>query len=121
MSRFRSCPVTQNTNKKFTEMTIGHLKTVVQPTPETSFIKYVSDNGKYHAWCSYYKQIIAYNVAGEISGLGFRFVALMMEAVRTSETLVYFNETTRRYIPDSYLPLTMQQLIFSRFSLLPCR
>jgi hypothetical protein len=24
----------------------------------------------------------------------------MMEAVRTSETSVYFNETTERYIPD---------------------
>jgi hypothetical protein len=27
-------------------------------------------------------------------------IVLMMEAVRTSETLVYSNETTRRYIPD---------------------
>jgi hypothetical protein len=27
-------------------------------------------------------------------------IALMMAAVRTSETLVYFNETTRRYIPE---------------------
>jgi hypothetical protein len=26
--------------------------------------------------------------------------ALMMEAVRTSETSIYFNETTRRYIPE---------------------
>jgi hypothetical protein len=26
----------------------------------------------------------------------------MMEAVRTSETLVYFNETTRRYTPEGY-------------------
>jgi hypothetical protein len=26
----------------------------------------------------------------------------MMEAVRTPETSVYFNETTRRYIPESY-------------------
>jgi hypothetical protein len=25
----------------------------------------------------------------------------MMEAVRTSETTVYFDETTRRYIPES--------------------
>jgi hypothetical protein len=32
------------------------------------------------------------------------FIALMMEAVHTSETSVYFNETTRRYIPEgSYL------------------
>jgi hypothetical protein len=28
------------------------------------------------------------------------FIALMMEAVRTSETLVYSNETTWRYIPE---------------------
>jgi hypothetical protein len=28
------------------------------------------------------------------------FVALMMEAGSTSETSVYFNDTTRRYIPD---------------------
>jgi hypothetical protein len=27
-------------------------------------------------------------------------IALMMEAVRTSETLVHFNVTTRRYIPE---------------------
>jgi hypothetical protein len=29
-----------------------------------------------------------------------RFIALMMDAVRTSETSVYYNETTRRYIPQ---------------------
>jgi hypothetical protein len=28
-------------------------------------------------------------------------IALMMEVVRTSETSVHFNETTRRYIPES--------------------
>jgi hypothetical protein len=28
------------------------------------------------------------------------FIDLMMEPVRTSETSVYFNETTRRYIPE---------------------
>jgi hypothetical protein len=28
------------------------------------------------------------------------FIALMMEAVRTSETSVYSNEATRRYIPE---------------------
>jgi hypothetical protein len=28
------------------------------------------------------------------------FIALMMEAVRTSETSVYSNKTTSRYIPD---------------------
>jgi hypothetical protein len=27
-------------------------------------------------------------------------IVLMMEAVRTSETFVYFNETTGRYIPE---------------------
>jgi hypothetical protein len=30
----------------------------------------------------------------------FRFIALMMEAVRTSETSVYSKETTWRYIPE---------------------
>jgi hypothetical protein len=30
------------------------------------------------------------------------FIALMMEAVRTSETLVNFNVTTRRYIPEDF-------------------
>jgi hypothetical protein len=30
-----------------------------------------------------------------------RVVASMMEAVRTSETSVYFSETTQRYIPES--------------------
>jgi hypothetical protein len=30
----------------------------------------------------------------------------MMEAVRTSETLVYSNETTRRYIPEDSNPHT---------------
>jgi hypothetical protein len=28
------------------------------------------------------------------------FISLMMEAVRTSETSVYSNETTRRYVPE---------------------
>jgi hypothetical protein len=28
-------------------------------------------------------------------------IALMMEAGRSSETSVYFNKTTRRYIPES--------------------
>jgi hypothetical protein len=27
-------------------------------------------------------------------------ISLVMKAVRTSETSVYFNETTRRYIPE---------------------
>jgi hypothetical protein len=30
----------------------------------------------------------------------YRLIALMMEAVRASETSVYFNETTRHYIPQ---------------------
>jgi hypothetical protein len=40
--------------------------------------------------------IVPYGLV-EFSG---RFIALMMDAVRTSETSVYFNETTRRYIPE---------------------
>jgi hypothetical protein len=28
------------------------------------------------------------------------YIALLMEAVRTSETSVYFNVTARRYIPE---------------------
>jgi hypothetical protein len=32
-----------------------------------------------------------------------RFKAMMMEAVRTSETSVYFNEIIRRYIPEGCL------------------
>jgi hypothetical protein len=30
-----------------------------------------------------------------------RFIVLMMEAECTSETSIYFHETTRRYIPES--------------------
>jgi hypothetical protein len=30
----------------------------------------------------------------------YLFIALMMEAVRTSEMSAYFNETRRRYIPE---------------------
>jgi hypothetical protein len=30
-------------------------------------------------------------------------IALMMEAVSTSETSVHFNVTTQRYIPEDYL------------------
>jgi hypothetical protein len=29
-------------------------------------------------------------------------ITLMMDAAHTSETSVYFNETTRRYIPEGY-------------------
>jgi hypothetical protein len=37
----------------------------------------------------------------EVSLLGYiAIIALMMEAVRTSETSVNFNVTTRRYIPE---------------------
>jgi hypothetical protein len=32
----------------------------------------------------------------------YSLVALMMEAARTSQTSVYFNETARRYIPEGY-------------------
>jgi hypothetical protein len=33
----------------------------------------------------------------------FRGAIALMEAVRTSETCVYFNNTTRRYNPEGYL------------------
>jgi hypothetical protein len=33
-------------------------------------------------------------------GVDRRFIALMIEAVRTSETSVYSNETMLRYIPE---------------------
>jgi hypothetical protein len=32
-------------------------------------------------------------------------IALMMEAVRTSELSVYFYETARRYIPEGIVPI----------------
>jgi hypothetical protein len=32
--------------------------------------------------------------------LGYSAIALMMKAVRTSETSAYFNENIRRYIPE---------------------
>jgi hypothetical protein len=39
-------------------------------------------------------------------------IALMMEAARTSETLVNFYQTTRRYNPeDSYSPLQEPQIL----------
>jgi hypothetical protein len=38
------------------------------------------------------------------------FIALMMEAARTSETLVNFCQTTRRYNPeDSYLHIRRRE------------
>jgi hypothetical protein len=36
-----------------------------------------------------------------VSIIRARLIALMMEAVRISETSVYFHETSRRYIADS--------------------
>jgi hypothetical protein len=33
----------------------------------------------------------------------YRVIALMMETVRTSETSVYFNETTWRCIPEGFI------------------
>jgi hypothetical protein len=35
-------------------------------------------------------------------GVSCRHQKVTMEAVRTSETSVYFNGTTRRYIPEGY-------------------
>jgi hypothetical protein len=41
-----------------------------------------------------------------------RVIALMIEAAMTSETLVNFYQTTRRYNPeDSYLPTSARQSI----------
>jgi hypothetical protein len=37
---------------------------------------------------------------------GEKIIALMMEAVRTSETSVHFNVSTRRYIPEDSKLLT---------------
>jgi len=36
----------------------------------------------------------------------FIVIALMMEALRTSETSAYYRETTRHYIPEGCLPHT---------------
>jgi hypothetical protein len=42
--------------------------------------------------------------SGQFHARGF-LIALMMEAARTSETMVNFYQTTRRYNPeDSHLP-----------------
>jgi hypothetical protein len=47
-------------------------------------------------------QVMAQNAGCFTTETGF--IALMMEAAKTSETLVNFYQTTRRYIPeDSYL------------------
>jgi hypothetical protein len=37
---------------------------------------------------------------------------VLMAAVRTSETSVYFKETTRRYIPESYIQTNKQTNMF---------
>jgi hypothetical protein len=37
----------------------------------------------------------------DVSEVRTEFIALIMDAVRTSETSVYFDDTTRRYIPES--------------------
>jgi hypothetical protein len=47
------------------------------------------------------------SVGEDVSGMHTAFIiALMMEAVRTSETSVYLNKATRRYLPErcSYSP-----------------
>jgi hypothetical protein len=41
------------------------------------------------------------------------FTALMMEAVRTSDTSVYLNETTRRYIQESFPLLECHRVHFT--------
>jgi hypothetical protein len=45
-------------------------------------------------------QTLSSHFTKTLSWLSMLFIALMMEAVRTSETLVYSSETTRRYIPE---------------------
>jgi hypothetical protein len=45
---------------------------------------------------------------------GELFIALMMEALRASETSVYFNGTTRRYIPES---CDLQQVVYVYYHL----
>jgi hypothetical protein len=40
------------------------------------------------------------------------FITLMMEAVRTSETSVCFNEITRRYVPEDFLLQKMETQIW---------
>jgi hypothetical protein len=48
------------------------------------------------------------------------FVALMMEAVRTSEALVYSNKTTRHNIPeDSYLHTRRRENLKSHIDMVP--
>jgi hypothetical protein len=47
------------------------------------------------------QRIVRVQALGEATMKIIAFIALIMEAVRISETSVYFNETTRRYIPES--------------------
>jgi hypothetical protein len=47
--------------------------------------------------------------------LRVRWIALMMEAVRTSETSVYYNETTRWNIPDGAAIIILEGFIKAAF------
>jgi hypothetical protein len=47
------------------------------------------------------KMTAFFNIAPCSLEVDQRFIALVMQGVRTSETSVYFNESTRRYIPES--------------------
>jgi hypothetical protein len=49
------------------------------------------------------------------------FIALMMEAVRTSETSLKFNATTRRYIPDDSKLQNFRQFVFSSVFKCACK
>jgi hypothetical protein len=42
---------------------------------------------------------------------------LMMEAVCTSETSVYFNKTTGRFVPKDYFLLQMQSVVTGVYNL----
>jgi hypothetical protein len=47
------------------------------------------------------------------------FITLMMEAVRTSETSVYSNENTWRYIPEGFNHHTGRRENLKSYELLP--
>jgi hypothetical protein len=49
------------------------------------------------------------------------FIVLMMGAVRTSETSVYFNKTTLRYIPEGYLSSSYECSVVQAIVSFPCR
>jgi hypothetical protein len=51
-----------------------------------------------HTHMNCYAVRVFYNL--EMTAFWDKFIALMMEAVRTSETSVYFNNTTLHYIPE---------------------